>query len=191
MKCLTRQFADNRAKIQFLKGMEKAIGKSCLSTIKLIRISYIREGNWGFIITSTWGKQNKKPIIIDKQFFESSIDQLSDMNWFTIGQNSAEKIISYTVDNQEFETLERKADAQNMDVWKTSEFTELANDVVDDLEIKYGAYINGKLHWRVKAALINMVSSLENRVKEETLQEIIDKNRAKASMKKELIHGNN
>lgn len=186
---MTRKFADDKAKNVFLKGVNKILPKA--AKFRLARLSFIKENSFGFNIISTWGLPNRTPMKVIKLFHETNNKDLTDADWTRAGEYAADQLLDWASSEEEFATLERKAAAQQFNVWDTTEKWELAQDLIAEFEILFGSYIGGKLHWKAKAELSRMIEALSNRVEQECHDKKSNiKSSASTNLVKEKVNGN-
>ncbi len=190
MEFLNRQFANSKQVSAFAKGAEVSLTKSRIKKVKLVRLSYCKEKFMGFAVEAVWARPEKPVANIFKYWYATSKETLEEDDWFKIGENVARNILHWVDNDKEFEVLEQKVHGQQFDIWKTSKYWDLAQDLIEELEYQFGPYLHGRLHWKVKSALAKMIEDLSMKVEREN-RAITENKLNKSPVKiKETIDGN-
>lgn len=168
-----REFITGESFTAFQQGVEAIVGIKRLHRVKLLRLSVKQNNKSIAVVHSIWGREGRAPMKIFRftitSPFPSDPLKLTTEHWSHIGQTVGNDMQDWIENEKEFDSSELKAHALQFNVWDTSEFWDVIQDLIDELEHTYSTHLHGKLHWRVRAALTSMIETLALAIKADTL----------------------
>lgn len=177
MKLYGRQFFENNEKATFLVGVGKVLKKSQLDKVQLVRLSS-KVKNGIEIIESMWGRPGRPPMGVFRRSLTLPLPKTTREfkyeDWVVLGQSIAEDMGNWVDNDDEFNTMERKAWAQQFDIWKTSQYWDIAQDLIDSLVYEEAERL-GPLHWRVRLTLANFIMNLIQDVENSVIASLSEK----------------
>jgi hypothetical protein len=162
-----RQFADRITYNKFLDGIKEVLDENQLRKVRLLRLSIKTNKKGKNSIESIWGYVGRK--LMAK--FVVSITKLSNEitieDWNNYGRLTAQDFKEWASTEEELNTLDRKYEALQFDIWKTTSDWDLAQDLINDVEVEFSTHINGRFHWLVRKALTENIAELMVRIRKD------------------------
>lgn len=170
-----RKFITGKDKESFLNGVKLGLTKTLAKKVELVRLS-IKKENFYYVVHSLWGRKNKAVGQIFKcsltGHLPSTPEELDEQHWKYIGETIGSDMVNWAENDVEFERSDVKALAVQFDVWKTSEWHDVIQDMLDEVELQNGLHLGSKLHWRVRKALSDRIEALILQQRQANIQDI-------------------
>lgn len=149
-----REYLEGARHEAFLRGVELVLTKKRMKKIELARLCIKRDEYGRETLISLWGRPERAAVINFSKPIAAPYD-------FTqLGRLIGEQMENWVDNDAEFERADAKALGLQFNIWETSEFWDRTQDMLDVLERDFQLHINGKLHWRVRKALTELIEMM-------------------------------
>lgn len=170
MYYLGRKLISGAERSAFLDGARSMLNSQQAKKIKLVRLS-IKKSNRAVAVHATWARPDYPASQTFKLNLAEPSEDVTALNWVQIGAAIAAQMGNWVDQDEEFVRSCHKADAIHYDAWKTSDWYDVVQDLLDDVELQYGPYLNGKLHWRARKAFADRIEAMMLQLAAEKHQE--------------------
>lgn len=192
----SRKFITGNEKESFLAGARLGLSKLLAKKVELVRLSVKKVGHI-YEIHSLWGRKGRAVGHLSTFMLDGdgprTPEELAEHDWKEIGEIVGQELVNWADNDVEFDRSEVKAQAIQYDVWSTSQWTDVAQDMLEEVEFAYGLHLGGKLHWRVRKALTDRIAAFAAQLQQDNISNIDTATRSKVlknTVKKEIASVN-